>query len=320
MAPPASPLESMAWNSQPTDPATLADEIEAAFRERRPPILGGRSLAGHRAAAIDTVFTRGNLEAAEHAVRQLHSLFPRSRYARNLCDVFDRMPPAERQRPFVDDPAKEVQIVARHDTETVALLFCGHAHRLGLPLSAIHRWLALMPANLIYLRDFRRLSYLTGLPSLGGDRAATVASLRGIIASLGGRRTVCFGNSGGTFAALLYGLDLGSEAVLGLSGVTNLSPEFNTHLRQAAIVARLRREVPHALVDLRRLYGTADRPPRALLLYGQHNWDDRLHAEYLSGLPTVSLEAVEDHDEHNLVVELIRRGQLERRLEWLVRV
>ena len=310
----------MTGNRQPTDSATLADEIEAAFRERRPPALGERNVAGHRTAAIDAVFARGNLEAAEHAARHLHSLSPRSRYARNLCAVFGRMPPADRQLPFADDLTKEVQIVPRNDAETVALLFCGNSQRLGLPLSGIHRWLGLIPASLVYLRDFRRLSYLAGLPSLGQDREATLTSLRGIIASLGGRRTVCCGNSGGAFAALHYGLDLGSEAVLSLSGSTNLSPEFNMHLRQAANIARLRRDLPPGLIDLRRLYGTADRPPRALLLYAQHNWDDRLHAEYLSGLPTVSLKAVEDHDEHNVVVELIKRGQFEGLLDWLVRV
>jgi pimeloyl-ACP methyl ester carboxylesterase len=230
------------------------------------------------------------------------------------------MPPADRQLPFADDLTKEVQIVPRNDAETVVLLFCGNSHRLGMPLSAIHRWLGLIPASLVYLRDFRRLSYLTGLSSLGPDREATLTSLRGIIASLGGRRTVCCGNSGGGFAALHYGLDLGSEAVLGLSGATNLSPDFNMHLRQAVNSARLRRDLPPGLIDLRRLYGTANRPPRALLLYGQNNWDDRLQAEYLSGLPTVTLKAVEDHDEHNVVVELIKRGQFEGFLDWLVRV
>ena len=312
----------MTGNSQPTDPAPLADEIEAAFRERRPPALGERNVAGHRAAAaaIDVVVARGNLEAAEHAARLLYSKSPGFRYARNLCAVFDRMPPADRQLPFADDLTKEVQIVPRKDAETVVLLFCGNSQRLGIPLSAIHRWLGLIPASLVYFRDFRRLSYLAGLPSLGPDREATLTSLRGIIASLGGRRTVCYGNSGGAFAALHYGLDLGSEAVLSLSGVTNLSPEFDAYLRKAVNIARLRRDLPHALVDLRRLYGTADRPPRALLLYAQHNWDDRLHAEYLSGLPTVSLMAVENHDEHNVLVELIKRGEFEGLLDRLVQV
>jgi len=311
----------MTGHRQPTDPATLADEIEAAFRERRSPALGERNVAGHRAAAaIDVVFARGDLAAAEHAARLLYSKSPGFRYARNLCAVFDRMPPADRQLPFADDLTKEVQIVPRNDAETVVLLFCGNSHRLGMPLSAIHRWLGLIPASLGYLRDFRCLSYLTGLSSLGPDREATLTSLRGIIASLGGRRTVCCGNSGGAFAALHYGLDLGSEAVLSLSGATNLSPEFNMHLRQAVNSARLRSDLSPELVDLRRLYGTADRPPRALLLYGQNNWDDRLHAEHLSGLPTVSLQAVEDHDEHNVVVELIKRGQFEGFLDWLVRV
>jgi hypothetical protein len=311
----------MTGNSRRTDPAALADEIQAAFRERRPPAFGEWNVARHHlAAAIDAVCAGGNLEAAEHAVRHLYSMSPGSRYARNLCAVFDRMPPAGRQLPFADDLTKEVQIVPRKDAETVALLFCGDAQRLGIPLSAIHRWLGLISASLVYLRDFRRLSYITGLPSLGPDREATLASLCGIISSLGGRRTVCYGNSAGAFAALHYGLDLGSETVLSLSGFTNLSAEFNAHLRQAVNIGRLRRELPNGLIDLRRLYGTAHRPPRALLLYAQHNWDDRLHAEYLSGLPTVSLKAVENNDEHNVVVELIKRGEFAGLLDWLVRV
>jgi len=307
----------MSESREQADREVLVEEILSAFRERRLPALrhGDRKILPE---ALDAVVARGHLEAAEHAVHHLRDALPRSQYIENLGAVFDRLPPPRDQLRFEDDPARDVQIVPRNDTETVVFLFCGHAHRLGLPLTAIHHWLGLMPASLVYLRDFRRLFYLAGIRSLGTSRRDTAAALRDIAEALGARRIACYGNSAGAFAALLYGLELGAEAVLALSGVVNLSREFNLHLRPAVNLARVWSELPYEPIDLRRLFATTERPPRARLVYAEYNWDDRLHAEYLTGLPTVSLRVVEGHDGHNTVMELIKRRQLNAELGWLL--
>jgi hypothetical protein len=43
-----------------------------------------------------------------------------------------------------------------------------------------------------------------------------------------------------------------------------------------------------------------------------------LYAEHMRGLPTVTLQAVPDSASHNVVEDLIYRGEYQGVLEWLV--
>jgi hypothetical protein len=305
-------------NSPRADPSTLLSEIESAFRERRAPFSPLANIAEWCPALRETL-VRGRLEPVLHAVDYLRAGFPTSDYLKRLCQIFARMPPAdERYVPFHDLVWKDVQIVRRANSKTVMLVFCGRGEGGGLPLCMLHRWLGRLPVSLVYLRDFQVLFYLAGIPSLAKSRRATLDSLRRIVVSVGGQRSLCYGNSSGVYAALHYGLDLRSEAVLGLGGVTNVDADFNFHLRSANITARLNRELPGEAVDLHQAYRAAKRPPRARIVYAEHNWDDRLYAEHMRGLPTVTLQAVPDSASHNVIDDLICRGEYVGLLDWLV--
>jgi hypothetical protein len=269
-------------------------------------------------SAVNRLLADGQLEAAEYAARFLHRAYPALPYPRNLCGVFDRLPPLESQPSFKSDPRRDVQIVRNGDADALLLLFCGAGHRLGLPLPLIHRWFGRLPAHLVYLRDFRRLFFMKGVPSLGADRAATAAGLRAIAGSFGARRILCYGNSAGAFAALHYGLCLEADAVLAMSGPTNLSADFNMHLSSRGSAARLRASLPEETVDMRRAYAAAERPPRVRLVHSDSHWDDRLQAENMSGLPGAMLQPIEGYAHHNVVAESIRRGLFDEQLAWLM--
>jgi hypothetical protein len=270
-----------------------------------------RSMPAQWARAVDRLCLDGDIDAAAHGARYLHAAFPQFEFAAKLSKCFDCLPAAVDQLPFKDDLSREVQVVANPAADAVLIVFCGRFHRIGMSLSAMHRWFGRLPASLIYLRDFRHLFYLAGLSSLGADRDDTIAALRRIVAALNGRRTLCLGASAGTYPALHYGLDLGAEAVVGLAGAIDLSVDFNAQLTGAGTIARLHAELPDAAIDLRRAYAAAAKVPYARIVYGGDNWDDRLHAESMSGLPTITLEAVDACDNHNVTLELIRRGQFE---------
>src|SRR5262249_10665758 len=288
-------------NKLRNDRSALLSEVETAFRERRAPFSVMADAAGWCAALNETV-ALGRLEAAVHAAGHLGTAFPTSNYVRNLCRIFERMPPADESYvPFQDLYWNDVQIAHRENAKTVLLVFCGRQHKPGLPICVIHRWLGRLPVSVVYHRDFRVLFYLAGIRSLGQNRRATVDSLRRIVASIGGKRTMCYGNSGGVFPALHYGLDLRAEAVLCLSGITNVTTEFNSRLRSADSIARLSSELPRGAVDLPEAYRAAKRPPRARIIYAEHNWDDRLHAEYMADSPTVTLQAVPGTSSHNVI-------------------
>lgn len=293
--------------------------FRATARLFRAPMIKTSDLKAAGAHSIDFLLNSGHLNIAEHATRLLHAAFPTLAYARNLCGIFDRLPAAEGAHSGLkDDATNDVQVVAKN-SEIVVLLFCGAGHRLGLPLPMVHRWLARLPASLIYLRDFKCAYFLHGVQSLGPTRNATLTELRRIITSLHGRRIVCYGNSGGVFAALDFGLELGADAVLCMAGPTNLSSEFNIHTSRETKSFALQSQFPNAHLDLRDAYSAIARPPRVCIVYGRNSWDDRFQAENMGGLSCVTLCGIENCANHNVITEVIIRGKYDGLLDWLVR-
>jgi len=296
--------------------STFAREIEAAFDECRPPRLELGKIANWW-PAIHELLRNGKLDTGAYGLSHVRKRFPGVQFVERMSAIFSRLPPAGTQLSFDDDLTKEVQVVARPGADTVVLLFCGGSpYHLGLPVALEHRWHGNLNASLIYLRDFQRCSYLRGLTSIGTSREATLAELRRIIASIGARRIVCYGTSAGMFGALNYGLELEAEAVLGMSGATNLTTKFAASSPWEKYGKYAER--PNAALDMRPLYASADRPPRVKLVYGQDNWDDRIQAEHMRGLSCVQLYPLEFCGEHNSIIEAILRGQFEDLLHWLV--
>ena len=67
----------------------------------------------------------------------------------------------------------------------IIFVFCGLGHRCAIPLNMIHRWLRPLGAHIVYLRDFRKLFYLSGVRSFGRDYVSAVAAFRKLIDELG---------------------------------------------------------------------------------------------------------------------------------------
>ena len=282
--------------------------------ERRAPFFPMGNLAGW-CDALFGVLNYGELEQAIHAIRHTGGALRTCEFVRNMFSSIELMPPVdERYLPFRDDWSKDVQFVPRKNAETVMLVFSGRGiPGLGMPTNMVHRWLGRLPVSLVYLRDLVDASefsyYLGGIASLGKDRDATLIELRRLVSALGGRRIVCYSNSGGVFGALHYGLDLKAEAVLCLGGATNLSVKFDSGRRMNGALPK---------VDLRRAYSTAERPPRARIVYAEHHWDDRIQAEYMSGVPAVTLHALSRATGHNVMRYLVKRREYDDHLDWLV--
>src|SRR5262249_55553495 len=139
-----------------------------------------------------------------------------------------------------------------------------------------------------------------------------------IVDSLHAQRIVCYGNCAGVFAALDYGLEIRADAVLCMSGRTNLTPEANRHTTFEPIARALKSQFPDACLDSREIYSRAQNPPRVCIVYGKNCWDDRMQAEEMRTLPCVTAYGI-DSAEHNLITALIASGAYEGLLDWLVR-
>jgi hypothetical protein len=312
----------------------LTEVLTAA--EPRPVTLGGRAqriadaILGGRAPdfdaeqlpawlnAADWLSEHGELVGAKLALEIIDQGQPGLEWVANLLDLLERAPPPDPERPdFHDDVAKDVQLQARPGAEVALMLFCGPRHRLGMPMPLIHRWLARLGVSLIYLRDFNGHCYLKGVASLGADRPATIAALRRTLDGLGARRVICLGCSGGGFGALLYALELGGDGI-SMGSPVNMEPEFNRHMNHAATAEQLKAAFPDEDLDLRRRIEAAARPPRTLIVFGERNWNERIHAQQAEGLPGAELYPVAGYKGHATIVELIRRGELDPMLSAFV--
>lgn len=263
----------------PQETRALAEEILNAA-EAQSPLQVKRYGISQWAVAVNHLLDLEQFGAAKYALLHLIPFYPAAEFVHHLSIVLDHLPESAGQTKFVDDPSKELQVALREGADTEVVLFCGAGtHRLGLPLNAFHRWAGAMPATLIYLRDFRHRFYLDGIPSLGDGLQGTLEGLRRLLAQLNVRRTFCYGVSVGGFAALYYALALKAHRVLALGAAVNLEPSFNTHLRWAQGARRMNQAFPALTLDLVKQYAATPSTPRALLVYGEYDWDDRVHAE-----------------------------------------
>ena len=268
--------------------------------------------------AADWLVERGELDAAKAALAVLNQGQPGLEWALNLAELLELAPPLGPEMPELhDDLSKDVQVIARPGAETALILFCGVKHRLGMPLPLIHRWLARLDVSLIYVRDFNGLCYLQGIASLGADLEASVAALRGLLEGLAARRAICLGCSGGGFGATLYALELGGDAI-SLGSPSNMEPAFNQHMNHGAVVRELKAAFPDQDLDLRRRIEAAALRPRTLIVYGDRNWNERIHAEHMTGLEGARLYPVTGYKGHATAPELIRRGEFVAMLEGFI--
>ena len=161
----------------------------------------------------------------------------------------------------IDFAGRKTTVVWRNPagSDRVILVFAGGGQAFWLSLDGLHRVLRTCDAHVIYMRDYSSAFYLAGDEESGVDYRGLLDVLRGEIAGLGATRLGCLGNSGGGYAALRYALDLGAEAALSFSGITD--PErwhdFTATPRFAAVV----HQNPHMVFDLRRAFAEAPAPP-----------------------------------------------------------
>jgi pimeloyl-ACP methyl ester carboxylesterase len=171
--------------------------------------------------------------------------------------------------------------------------------------------------NVIVLRDFERLVYIAGIKSIG-NYSASVTALRRLCASLGTRRLVTTGNSGGGAAAMLYGADLGARRALAFAPPTDFDLAMSylgPLVRKRLISLRDNGCIvwPDAPAVLRRVPEMESE-----IYYGAKNAVDRKHARFVAGLPNVRQFAIDDVDTHGVVLAMAAQGRLAAAFHTLV--
>jgi len=176
----------------------------------------------------------------------------------------------------------------RSRSRTLLLAFGGLDRRIGMPPFEFLALTGDLPVKRIFLRDPRRSWYHRGLPERGDTLTDVADSLRGEIADLGVERLVVAGNSGGGYAALVYGTLLRANLVLSFSPRTVLDPqilEVMGERREDIDALAAAGDLDTRWTDLgRALPAERDSETHYKVYFDTTHTKDRLHAERLIGL------------------------------------
>jgi hypothetical protein len=251
---------------------------------------------------IDEIVRAGHFALAKSLIESHAAKWPKSDPLRRLSHLLNG--PGEGDG--FDDQGDDFQIWRRPGGAVVTLVvFAGFGQRFGINLGLLHHvWLSALPANVIYLRDFKRSFYLAGIRSIG-NLDATLERLSETLASLGTKKSIFLGQSGGVFGALYYAVRINADMALCFSGRTDLSaPGSPTYERlKAAHESGL---IPWP--NLQEMIGAS--AVQVHCYYGAESAVDADQAEKLAGLRNVALYAIEGCDKHSVLDYLAERGEL----------
>jgi tetratricopeptide (TPR) repeat protein len=224
---------------------------------------------------------------------------------RELRRVLEKSPKdAELVRPvMVDDKGSDVSLAEAPGAETAIFVFTALNDVMSMPLPLFDRYLAAFGVTAIYLKDFRRLSYLRGIASMGEGSAATLGALRSLCDRLAVKRWCTIGYSAGGSAAIRYGVEIGADRIVSFAGETHRARDPVAKLERGFRLLRGRMEagVSDDEIDLRRFLIERRYASRIEVVYAEALTRDRVHAEHLSGVAGVNLHPVAGCDDHELL-------------------
>jgi tetratricopeptide (TPR) repeat protein len=212
-------------------------------------------------------------------------------------------PESKLLRPIVaDDKTSEVAVAQARNAETGVIVFTALNDSLSMPLPTFDRYLAALGVTAIYLKDHRRLSYLTGIASLGKDYSATVAALRERWHRLQVRRMCTLGYSDGGAAAVRYGVELSAERVVSFCGLSHVAQNDTPRPDQVyrLIKQRMASQMPPEHGDLRQFLVGRRHSTKIEWLYPEGAARDKAYAEYLTGISGITFHPIPGCDQHGL--------------------
>lgn len=197
--------------------------------------------------------------------------------------------------------------------------FGGIAQGLGVPVFEFFRSLSAMDCDKVFIRDKHQAWYHRGVD----DDIETIDALRGELTAITSRRgysRVCFlGNSMGGYAAILFGLMVGADAILAFAPQTFVDRKHRWLHRDRRWKRQIRgvHRAPNKRADLLDLQPLVRRYSHSSVcvrvFYATDCRLDRVHADRLANIRNVELNPL-DEGRHQVVKVLRRNGVLQRLL------
>jgi|SRR5579871_1427363 len=183
-------------------------------------------------------------------------------------------------------------VYERRGATKLLIVLPGAGDNFFISLNVLWAYLRRLPLSTVFLRDSEDLLFLNGVKSLGGSYDTTIDRLRRLKKELGQPELYVMGSSAGGFGGLVYALNLGARAFLGLSIHTDLSPKSPLPRMRYYGRRELFERVPRFMIDTYPQVAAQKGAMRIKLFHAEEQGVDRLQAMHLAGLPNVDVEAV----------------------------
>jgi hypothetical protein len=225
----------------------------------------------------------------------------------------------------INDPTTPIAIDFDASRNVLLLAFGGLAGRIGFPMFEFNRLTrGLQTTNKIYLRDPYNAWYHRGLPGIGADLEGVASFLKQYTKHPSTRRSIAVGNSGGGYAALLFGHLLGVDEIHAFSPKTFIDPIERLKARDVPPGFQLRdwwwliRRGERKYFDLKDVLSQSPScKPTVHVYYSAHHRIDRLHANRIESVGGIHAHA-HPHRRHGLIQLMKKSGELAEILERAV--
>lgn len=224
----------------------------------------------------------------------------------------------------IQNRATPIAINFNGSRQVLLMVFGGLFGQFGIPMFEFHNLTSgLENVNTIYLRDVNKLWYHRGLPNIGGNVESIASFLGQYTTHECTRRTVIFGNSGGGYAAILFGHMLQVDEVHAFSPKTFIDPIRRVisgdtrpwrQMRALWVFGQKR------YFDLKPILLASPKGKTHFhIYYSTDDKIDRLHATRLESISGVHLHPYA-YGQHDLVRLLKKSGELSQIIEQSIQL
>ena len=214
----------------------------------------------------------------------------------------------------VDTPEQDWLLSPPGEPGKLCVVFTGLNGRPGIGVQALDRYLASLGYQVLYLRDFNRLTFANGVLSRGPTQADTVSALSQLFADSGADDPVFLGASLGAIGAVDLGLKLNIKRVLAFGYLDRSRSDDRWRLgdsRAPVLTAREHLNANGQVPSLQTHLAAANRSQPVDLFYNPANSIDSYYARIFKDLPQVRLHAVGAGRSHDSLRPVLLNGQLE---------
>ena len=232
-----------------------------------------------------------------------------------LCRKLSALPAG--RRIIADKPGSDWLLSDPAEPGKLCIVFTGLNGRPTLGLQTLDRYLASLGYQVLYLRDFNRLSFANGVVSQGPTQTETLAALAKLIQETGAVKPVFLGASLGAIGAVEIGLKLKIERILafGYHDRAKSGERWRLGDSRASIVG-IREHISTGgqVRSLEDHLKAAEPGTQIDVFYNPANAADAYYARSFAGLPGIRLHPIEAGRSHDCLRVALLEGVLDSHL------